>query len=108
MTVRPSPEEFARISKGFAADPARSFSLNAEAYTSPHWMDIEQDAIFRHSWQWVCHGEKLREAGAFVTVDIAGQPICIVRDRDGALRAFYNVCKHRAHELLQRAVAQRV
>ena len=35
-----------------------------------------------------------------VTIDIAGRPIAVVRDRDGVLRAFYNVCKHRAHHLL--------
>ena len=54
-----------------------------------------------HSWQWVCHIEKLREPGAYVTTTIAGQSIMVVRDKDGTLRAFYNVCKHRAHELLQ-------
>jgi choline monooxygenase len=48
----------------------------------------------------VCHAEKLRQPGAFVTADIAGQPIAILRDREGVLRAFYNVCKHRAHKLL--------
>ncbi len=101
MTLRPSPDDFSRISGGYSAKPDSSFSLMAEAYTSPQWMEIERDAIFRHSWQWVCHTEKLKEPGSFLTIDIAGQPICIVRDQEGALRAFYNVCKHRAHELLK-------
>ncbi|MEM1162677.1 MAG: ring-hydroxylating oxygenase subunit alpha, partial [Pseudomonadota bacterium] len=39
--------------------------------------------------------------GSYRTIVIAGRPIAVVRDRDGILRAFYNVCKHRAHELLQ-------
>ena len=38
--------------------------------------------------------------GRYVTVDVAGHPVAVVRDRDGVLRAFYNVCKHRAHHLL--------
>ncbi len=101
MNARPSPDDFARIRKGFDADPAKSYSLQAEAYTELQWSEFERGAIFRRSWQWVCHGEKLREEGAYVTIDVAGQPICVVRDREGALRAFYNVCKHRAHELLQ-------
>ena len=101
MNARPSPDDFARIRKGFDADPAKSYSLRAEAYTELHWSEFERGAIFRRSWQWVCHAEKLREKGSFVTIQVAGQPICVVRDRDGALRAFYNVCKHRAHELLK-------
>ncbi|MCP5084932.1 MAG: Rieske 2Fe-2S domain-containing protein [Alphaproteobacteria bacterium] len=101
MNARPSPDDFARIRKGFDADPAKSYSLRAEAYTEPQWSEFERDAIFKCTWQWVCHAEKLREEGAFVTIDVAGQPICVVRDREGALRAFYNVCKHRAHELLK-------
>ncbi len=101
MTLRPSSEDFSRISGGYSDRPDRSFSLKAEAYTDRKWMEIERDAIFRRTWQWVCHAEKLREPGAFVTTDIASHPICIVRDQDSALRAFYNVCKHRAHELLK-------
>ena len=47
------------------------------------------------------HVEKLRETGSYVTTTINNQPILIVRDREGALRAFYNVCKHRAMQLLE-------
>ncbi len=101
MTARPSHEDFERIARGFSPDPASSYSLRAEAYVDPLWSTFERDAIFKRTWQWVCHTEKLREPGSFVTVEVAGQPLCVVRDQDGALRAFYNVCKHRAHELLQ-------
>ncbi|MEM7428233.1 MAG: Rieske 2Fe-2S domain-containing protein, partial [Pseudomonadota bacterium] len=101
MTVRPSPQDFTRISGGYAETPGASFSLKAEAYTDPHWAEIERSAVFRKTWQWVCHTEKLREPGAYLTIEIASHPICIVRDQEGALRAFYNVCKHRAHELLK-------
>ena len=101
MTARPSPEDFTRISEGFDRDPSRSYSLKAEAYTDQHWMDVEREAVFARTWQWVCHAEKLREPGSYVTIDVASQPVCIVRDREGELRAFYNVCKHRAHELLR-------
>ena len=100
MTVMPSNADLARIRSGYDPDPGRSFSLNAEAYTGGDWYDFEQRAIFARSWQWVCHAEKLRQPGAYVTIEIAGQPICVVRDREGQLRAFYNVCKHRAHALL--------
>ncbi|MEM7745942.1 MAG: ring-hydroxylating oxygenase subunit alpha [Pseudomonadota bacterium] len=88
------------IRAGFHEDPSRSLSLRKEAYVSPDWYAADRAAILARSWQWVCHVEKLRTPGAYVTTAIAGQPIAIVRDKAGVLRAFYNVCKHRAHELL--------
>jgi len=101
MTRVMMPDDMWRIAAGYHEEPERSFSLQAEAYTDPAWLAFERQAIFSKSWQWVCHAEKLREPGSYVTTEIAGQPICMVRDKSGMLRAFYNVCKHRAHELLK-------
>ncbi|MEO1199084.1 MAG: ring-hydroxylating oxygenase subunit alpha [Pseudomonadota bacterium] len=101
MTIALNQSELQAISAGYDPNPARSLSLLAEAYTAPRWFDVEREAIFARTWQWVCHVEKLRDPGAYVTAEIAGRPILIVRDREDALRAFYNVCKHRAHELLR-------
>jgi len=95
-----NPEEFKRLSVGYDDDPQKSHSLNAETYVDPRWFNLDQNAVIARSWQWVCHVEKVREPGSYTTVQIAGQPIAIVRDKEGQLRAFYNVCKHRAHELL--------
>jgi choline monooxygenase len=100
MTSLPSAEQLAAISQGYSPDAAKSLSLRAEAYTRGDWFAVDQREILAKSWQWVCHVEKLREPGSYVTIDIAGHPIAVVRDREGQLRAFYNVCKHRAHELL--------
>ncbi len=100
MGEYPTRQQFASIARGYDADPSRSLSLSAEAYTDPRWYEVDRREIIGKSWQWVCHAEKLRQPGSFVTVEIAGQPIAVVRDREGALRAFYNVCKHRAHQLL--------
>jgi choline monooxygenase len=100
VTELPSPDAFAAISAGYDPVPERSFSLRAEAYVSPEWFRADQVGVLAKSWQWVCHVEKLRVPGSFVTVEVAGQSVAILRDRTGALRAFYNVCKHRAHALL--------
>ncbi len=100
MGHRFTQEDFIRLSAGYDQAPQRSLSLNAEAYTDPRCYLVEQEAIIARSWQWVCHVEKVREPGSYTTTVIAGKPIAIVRDGDGRLRAFYNVCKHRAHELL--------
>lgn len=98
MTV--TRDDVREIAQGYVRDPARSMSLRSEAYTEQKWADADLEAIFARSWQLVCHVEKLAAPGSFATVEIAGMPVAVVRDREAELRAFYNVCKHRAHELL--------
>ncbi len=100
MTDIPSTSDFKNIAVGYSTNPNDTFSLKADAYTNDKWFNIDQKEIIAKSWQWVCHVEKLREAGSYTTIDIAGHPIAIVRNKDGELNAFYNVCKHRAHALL--------
>ncbi|MCJ8308065.1 MAG: ring-hydroxylating oxygenase subunit alpha [Hyphomicrobiales bacterium] len=100
MTSPLNKDDYQKLSKGFHENPDRSLSLNADAYTRDDYFKLDQQAVLARTWQWVCHVEKLREPGAYFTTTIAGSPIALTRDADGKLRAFYNVCKHRAHELL--------
>lgn len=100
MTDIPSTSDFKNIAVGYNTNPNDTFSLKADAYTDDKWFNIDQKEIIAKSWQWVCHVEKLQEAGSYTTIDVAGHPIAIVRNKDGELNAFYNVCKHRAHALL--------
>ena len=93
-------DEVRAIGAGYDPDPSRSLSLRAPAYTEVRWAEADRAAIFARTWQWVCHVEKLTAPGAYVATTVAELPIAVVRDRRGGLRAFYNVCKHRAHELL--------
>ena len=89
------------VGRGWNADPKRSKSLSKRAYVDPEWPEIERKAIFAKTWQWICHEEKLRSPGSYVTCEVAGMPIFLLRDDEGYLRAFFNVCQHRAHELLR-------
>ncbi len=100
MTLFPDQRAFDAIKAGYDPDPNRALSLRKDAYVGADWFEVDRQGILAQSWQWVCHVEKLRARGSYVATQIAGQPIAIVRDRSGVLRAFYNVCKHRAHELL--------
>ncbi|MBA0050938.1 aromatic ring-hydroxylating dioxygenase subunit alpha [Streptomyces sp. AJS327] len=95
-----TPEEVTAISAGYDEDPANSLSLRADAYTEPKWHAADLQAVFARTWQWVCHVERLTRPGSYVATTIAETPVVVVRDRKDQLRAFYNVCKHRAHELL--------
>jgi carnitine monooxygenase subunit len=83
-------DDLRKIAEGFDTDPARSMSLRSGAYTDPRWAEADLKAIFARTWQWVCHVEKLAEPGDYVSAAIAGMPVAVVRDRVGALRAFYN------------------
>ena len=85
---------------GWSDEPRKSLSMHKNAYIDPQWLDVDKKEIFHKSWQFLCHEESLREPGSFKTINIQGQSIVAVRDKDNNLRAFYNVCKHRGHELL--------
>ena len=101
MTLSLSEEQLKSISAGFDPVPSRSFSLHADCYRESAYLELEKQQIFHKSWQFLCHEEKLREPGSYMAVNVQGQSIVACRDNDGELRAFYNVCKHRGHELLK-------
>ncbi len=65
-------------------------------YTDADVYDAECRAVFGDSWLTVGRADQVTEPGAFVTAEVAGEPVVVVRGDDGALRAFYNVCRHRA------------
>ncbi len=101
MTIAAS--DLRSLAEGFDRAPERSYSLPARCYTEAGYLEVEKDAIFKRSWQFVCHVEQLRQAGDYLAFALAGQSLFAVRDGEGRLRAFYNVCQHRAHELLRGA-----
>src|SRR4051812_48525670 len=69
-------------------------------YTSPVVAAAERNAVFGASWQMVGRSAQVAEKGAYLTANVAGEPILVVRGDDGVLRAFFNVCRHRAAPLL--------
>jgi choline monooxygenase len=79
----------------FDPDPARAETLPARLYTDPAWLAAERRAVFARSWQPCARAEQLAVAGDYVTTELAGEPLALVRDGD-AVRGFYNVCRHRA------------
>lgn len=87
--------------KAFHPDPARSYTLPARYCIDADVLEREKEAIFFRSWMYAGHVEDLPEAGSYITCAIFDQNIVIIRGTDGALRGFYNVCSHRAHELLE-------
>lgn len=92
--------EYDEISSGFDDNALKSSSINTRTYIDEKFHAIEQQAVFKNSWQFVCHEEKLRDENTYIVADVQGTSILVVRDGNGELRAFYNVCKHRGHELM--------
>ncbi len=95
-----SQSEFSQIKGQYDEIATRSHSINTRCYIDPKFLKIEQEQVFHRSWQFLCHEEKLRDPGSYVTLSIEGQSIVGVRNREGELKAYFNVCKHRGHELL--------
>ncbi len=85
---------------GFTADPANSFTPDAAYYFDPEVHRAEIGAIFQRNWTYFCHASQVPREGDYLTGEVAGQSVYVVRDRDGGLRGFFNVCQHRAHQLL--------
>ncbi len=85
----------------FDPDPTKSFTLAADYYVDPAVLEAEYDAIFHRSWMFVGHISEVAEPGHYLTADIAGQRIFVIRGQDRRLRGFFNVCLHRGHSLLE-------
>ena len=73
--------------------------MPAWIYHDPRLEALEWERILRPSWQLVCHSSSIPHPGDFVTVDLGPDSVLVVRDRQGGVRAFHNVCRHRGARL---------
>jgi choline monooxygenase len=71
-------------------------TIPASWYTNKDFYERELKTVFSRSWQLAARAGQVSEPGQYVTSDIAGEPIVIVRGNDRVLRAFFNVCRHHA------------
>jgi phenylpropionate dioxygenase-like ring-hydroxylating dioxygenase large terminal subunit len=76
-------------------------TLPASSYSSAEFHGRERDVIFGRDW--VCAGviDEMPAAGSWTACVTGGVPVLFVRDKAGALRAFLNVCRHRASPLCE-------
>jgi choline monooxygenase len=75
-------------------------ALSPRFYRDPEVLELEQERIFARTWQFVAHVSELPEPGRYLTAVAGKEPILVLRDDDGDLRAFRNVCRHRGSRLL--------
>ncbi|HZL84643.1 MAG TPA: aromatic ring-hydroxylating dioxygenase subunit alpha [Candidatus Krumholzibacteria bacterium] len=70
-------------------------TIPAPWYVDPRVYDLERRSVFG-GWQMVGRLDQVAEPGQYFTAEVAGEPLVVVRGRDGVLRAFFNVCRHHA------------
>lgn len=94
---------------GLGKPPAESppeqtptLALPSSWYRSPEMYELERRAIFSRKWILVSHKLRLSKAGDFVRITEAGFQFFLVKDREGGINAFHNICRHRAYPIIER------
>jgi Rieske 2Fe-2S family protein len=75
--------------------------LARQHFTSPEIFEQEAERVFRGRWLFAAHSSQLASAGSFVTFEFGADSVLLVRDQQGALRAFHNFCRHRGTRLCE-------
>jgi phenylpropionate dioxygenase-like ring-hydroxylating dioxygenase large terminal subunit len=78
-------------------------ALPAWVYDNAQLSRLEFERVLKPSWQIVCHVNSIPKTGDFQTLDLGSDSVMVLRDRDGSIRAFHNVCRHRGARLLDGA-----
>ncbi|HEY5337704.1 MAG TPA: aromatic ring-hydroxylating dioxygenase subunit alpha [Rhizomicrobium sp.] len=71
-------------------------TLPAWLYSDPATYALERRNIFGRSWLMIAHESQMKTQGEYVAAAAAGYPVIVVRGEGGVIRAFHNVCRHRA------------
>ncbi|MEK6540691.1 MAG: aromatic ring-hydroxylating dioxygenase subunit alpha [Pseudomonadota bacterium] len=82
-------------------DPDADWSLPGWIYHDAEYYALEMDRVMAPAWQIVCHIGELPSAGSYHTLELLGESIVIIRGDDDIVRAFANVCRHRAMRLCE-------
>jgi phenylpropionate dioxygenase-like ring-hydroxylating dioxygenase large terminal subunit/AcrR family transcriptional regulator len=77
-----------------------SYTLPAWVYQNEEFFALEREHVLLPAWQIVCHASELPQAGDYRCVDMLGERAFVIRDAAGGIRAFHNVCAHRAHAVV--------
>ncbi|HET6372666.1 MAG TPA: aromatic ring-hydroxylating dioxygenase subunit alpha, partial [Candidatus Polarisedimenticolia bacterium] len=81
----------------------RAWTIPASWYVDARVATLEASTVFRRTWQMVGRVDQVQLPGQYLTTELVGEPILVVRGNDGELRAFYNVCRHHAAAVMTEA-----
>lgn len=79
---------------------ARAATIPSAWYVDPRFHALDREAVFAPAWHYVGAAERVANPGDAICGTAAGDPVIVVRDREGVLRAFHNVCRHRGGPLV--------
>ncbi|MFT3754448.1 MAG: SRPBCC family protein [Pseudoxanthomonas sp.] len=81
----------------------REWFVTKDSYLLPEYAKLEKERLWPRVWQIACREEELPRVGSYVTFEVAGESILVIRtSKDvGGINAFYNVCQHRGRKLLE-------
>jgi len=85
------------------APAVQRHAMPAWVYSHPDLMRLELERVLLPSWQIVCHVNSIAQPGDYQTFDMGPESVLVLRDRDGTIRGFHNVCRHRGARLLDAA-----
>ncbi len=74
----------------------QAYTIPAPWYVDERIGRLEREQVFGNNWIAVGRTDQVATAGQFFTIDLAGEPLIVIRGADNKLRAFYNVCRHHA------------
>lgn len=80
--------------------------VHRDAYTSQAVFEQEQRRFFAATWNFVGHASQIPASGDYLTLDLAGRPLLVVRQADGSIAVFYNRCAHKGTKLYTNACGQ--
>jgi phenylpropionate dioxygenase-like ring-hydroxylating dioxygenase large terminal subunit len=101
MTQHDPALAIAELRANVAVPFERARAMPKSVYTSPDFAKAEQEHIFGREWLCAGRADALPNPGDYLTMTIAGEPVIILRDREGVLRGMSNVCRHRMSTLLE-------
>ena len=73
-----------------------AWTIPASWYVDTDLYNLELKSVFSNTWQLAARVDQVAQPGQYVTTDVAGEPLVVVRGNDGVLRGFFNVCRHHA------------
>ncbi len=97
----PATGPVAELKANVAVPFEQAHAMPKSVYTSEAFCDLEQRRIFAREWLCAGRASSIPETGDYITFDIAGEPVMVIRQADGTIKAQSNVCRHRMSTLLQ-------
>ncbi len=101
MDPRPSPAFFAPSPLDLGTQP-----IPASNYTSKEFFEREKEKMWFRTWQYACGEDEIPDSGDTHVYELLGQQVIVVRQADGSIRAFKNICRHRGRKLVNHSACK--